>query len=166
MKPWTMDELRILRDHGNLGLETVSLMLGRSPDSVRQAAKRYRISLRKTGSRGGLLLGQPRDQSWLKQAQGREGLIDEMRLAAIREEALANEIDIALLEQRVREMVHGRAPRLCPACIQRPVERSTTGLCEPCHLTYLARAHRDEAHRRSARRDLDAARQEKLRSSK
>lgn len=162
-KPWTMDEVRVLRDHGNLGLETVSLMLGRSEQSVKQAAKRYRISLRKTGSKAGLLLGQPRSQAWTE--QGGKGISPE-RLEVIKREVLSGVIDIALLEQRVRELASGRARDLCPSCIARPVERATTGLCEPCHLTLLAQAHRDEAHRRATRRDLDAARQEKLRSGR
>ena len=157
-REWTMDEIRLLKSSGSLGVETVALLLDRSPQSVRQAAKRYRISLRKPNSKGGLLLGQPRNRSWSKQLG-----MDPARLEAIRQEALSGDVDLAELENRIRDLT-SKNHRICPECVRRPIERPTTGLCEPCHMSLLARAHRDEADRRAARRDLDAARQEKARA--
>lgn len=159
-KSWTTEEIRIMRNSANLGLESVAMILDRSPESVKQAAKRYRISLRKPGSQGGLLLGQPRGRAWMKQLG-----MDPARLAAIRQEAIEGEIDLAELEERIREQMQNSAA-ICPRCVQRSIERTSTGLCEPCHIALLAQAHRDEAFRRQARRDLDAARQEKSRSTK
>lgn len=159
-KDWTTEELRLLKSSAKLGVESCAILLGRSEQSIKQAAKRYRISLRQQGSRGGILLGQPRGTAWMNQIG-----MDPERLAAIRQEAIAGDVDIAELEQRIRDHLDG-AIATCPSCARRPVERPATGLCEPCHMTLLARAHRDEADRRQARRDLDAARQEKARSNK
>lgn len=161
MKEWTTEEIRILRSQSSLGAELLAELLGRSVQSVKQAAKRHRISLRRRGSRSGLLLGQPRGKSWREQVGA-----DPRRLAAIREEALSGELDLSLLESRVRSWLHPGSVELCPRCVARPIERQSSGLCEVCHNGLLAEAHRDEAQRRASRRDLDAARQEKARSDK
>ena len=156
--PWGTDEVRTLREHASQGAVVVAIMLGRSEHSVRQAAKRYRISLRRKGERRGLILGQT--GRW---ADGAQTGADPTRLAVIREEVLAGVVDIAALEQRVRDAVHGPRRPICPSCCQREQERPSTGLCEVCHLRELARAHRDEVERREARRELWQARQEKSR---
>lgn len=157
---WTVTELQVLRQHGNQGAQVVATMLGRSVPSVKAAAVRYRISLRQPGHRRGHILGQPTAGRWVDQGA------DASRLAAIRADALAGVVDLAQLEARVREHVHGPRRPLCPACGQRPQERASTGLCEPCHLRELARAHRDELDRREARRELWRARQERSRATR
>lgn len=148
-----------MRANANLGAKAVATLLGRSVKSVKQKAQRERISLRPVGERRGLILGQTRDKSWMDQS----GMAP-ARLAEIREQAIAGEIDLGKLEQQIRAAVRNPRRPLCPWCSTRHVERQTTGLCEPCHLRELARAHRDEAERAAARRDLDAARQQASRA--
>lgn len=158
-RPWTSSEILRLRNNANLGVEACAALLGRSPKSVKQKAQRERISLRRPGERRGLLIGQSKHKSWMDQ----EG-ISPARLAKIREEVIAGEINLGDLERRVIDAVRRPNRPLCPWCSSRPIERQTTGLCEPCHLRELARAHRDEAERAAARRDLDAARQQASRA--
>lgn len=157
--PWGTEEVRSLREHAHEGAVVVAIMLGRSEHSVRQAAKRYRVSLRRKGERRGLILGQTR--RW---ADGAQTGVDGSRLAVIREEVLAGVVDMATLEARIRVSVSGPRRPICPSCCQREQERPSTGLCEVCHLRELARAHRDEVERREARRELWQARQEKSRA--
>jgi ribosomal protein L37AE/L43A len=161
MREWTSQELATLRNQAHLGAEYVAQVLNRSVPSVKRQAQRHRISLRKPGEGRGIVLGQPRGVKWVDQV--RAGVPIE-RLNLLREQVVSGEIDMATLERKAREAVEGKPKPTCPACSQRPVERSTTGLCEVCHWTYLARAHRDEADRAEARRRLDAARQEKSRA--
>lgn len=161
MKPWTAQEIVVLRSQAHHGAEFISKALGRSIASVKRQAQRHRVSLRKAGETRGLILGQPAGVKWAEQV--RAGVPLE-RLTMIREQILAGEVDMATLERKAREAVEGKPKPTCPACGQRPIERSTTGMCEVCHWQYLARAHRDEADRADARRRLDAARQEKSRA--
>jgi len=159
-RPWTVSEVESLRKHARLGANAVALMLGRSIPSVRRAAHRHRISLRKAGERRGVLLGQPRATTWTGQN------LDAALLAQMRADVLSGSVDLAELEARVRDHLEERERPLCPSCGLRAQERSSTGLCEPCHLRELARAHRDELDRREARRDLWRARQERSRATR
>lgn len=161
MNPWTSQELMLLKSQSHLGAKAIAQMIGRTEKSVRNAAARHRVTLRKPGERRGLVLGQPRGVGW--SAQIRAGVpLD--RLELLKEQVVNGEVDMGTLEARAREAIEGRPRPICPSCGQRPVERSTTGMCEVCHWQYLARAHRDEADRVEARRRLDAARQEKSRA--
>lgn len=161
MSPWTSQELVLLRSQAHLGAKAIAEMLGRTERAVRRQADRQRISLRKPGETRGLVLGQPAGVRWA--AQIRAGVpLD--RLELLRQQILDGEVDMGTLERRAREAAEGKPRPICPSCGQRPVERSTTGMCEVCHWVYLARAHRDEADRAEARRRLDAARQEKSRA--
>lgn len=158
-KPWTSSEIMKLRNNSNLGAEAVAAMLGRSVKSVKRKAARERISLRKPGESRGLMLGQARDTAWMDQ-QG----MSPARLAEIRAQVVAGTLDLGDLERRIADAVRRPNRPLCPWCGTRPQQKSTTGLCEPCHLRELARQHREEAERASARRDLDAARQQASRA--
>lgn len=158
-KPWTSSEILKLRNNANLGAEACAALLGRSVKSVKHKAARERISLRKPGERRGLLIGQSRTTAWMEQ----EG-ISPVRLAQMREEAIAGTLDIGDLERRILDAVRRPNRPLCPWCGTRPQQKSTTGLCEPCHLRELARQHREEAERAAARRELDAARQQASRA--
>jgi hypothetical protein len=157
MRPWTSAELAQLREQADLGAQALALLLDRPIWSIRRAAHRHRISLRPRGERRGHILGQPREGSWVDQLGA-----DSSLLAEIREGALDGSVDVAVLEARILE-ARQRKP-LCPSCGRRPWERKSTGLCEPCHVRELARAHRDEKDRREAKRDLWRARQEKHRA--
>lgn len=160
-RSWTSGEVVILRQNAHLGAEKVATLLDRSVVSVKRKAQKERISLRRPGSRTGLLLGQPRRQSW---AKAKVSGIDPTLLATLRAGAIDGTLDLGNLEARVRDAVLNRHRPLCPWCSRRPIERKTTGLCEPCHWRELARAHRDSIERDAARRDLDAARQEASRA--
>lgn len=158
---WRSSEIVVLRQNAHLGAEAVAALLGRTVRSVKRKAEKERISLRRPGERRGLLLGQPAGESW---ANSDVSGIDPGRLAALRRDAINREVDLGVLEGRVRDAVLNRHRPLCPMCSRRHVERSTTGLCSPCHWRELARAHREEAERNNARRELDAARQEASRA--
>lgn len=156
-KPWTSSEIAHLRKFAHLGVFEVAKYLGRSPESVKQMARRRRISLRKSGERRGLLLGQPRGKSWLDLRE--QGITPE-RLKAIKADALAGDIDLADLEQQVVEIAKGKERPLCPQCTTRYVQRASSGLCAVCHLRILSRLHQDAVDTRNAERQLWAARQE------
>lgn len=160
-KGWRSSEIVLLRQNAHLGAEAVAHLLGRSVRSVKRKAEKERISLRRVGERRGLLLGQPRGTSWVHE---KVAGIDSARLAHLRRDAINREVDLGDLEARVRDAVLNRHRPTCPWCTKRPIERATTGLCEPCHWRELARAHRDSIERDAARRDLDAARQEASRA--
>lgn len=159
-RPWTSVEVATLRRHADLGARAIAELLDRSVDSIEQAAKRYRVSLRRKGERRGRVLGQR--GPWIDGTPG----ADPARLAVIRNEALAGLVDLAALEARIRDHVDGPRRPLCPSCGQRHQERPTTGLCEVCHLRLLAQMHRDEVERRDARRELWQSRQEKSRAKR
>jgi hypothetical protein len=160
-QPWTSQEIATVRAHRRLGAETLAEMLGRSVHSVKMAAYRNRISLRREHEHRGSLLGQRRGESWADAV--RHGITRE-RLEAMRKDALGGVIDLGELERRIKAELYGPERPLCPSCGQRNVERVTTGLCEPCHHMHLARQHRESVDRLHARRDLDAARQEASRA--
>lgn len=138
---WTTSEIAILRSSGHLGAVAVAAMLGRSVGSVREAARRQRISLRRRGERRGVLLGQPRGVS-LRELLPPEVAADR-RLAAL------------ILE---RQRVDADA-ELCPRCATRPASVRQTGLCPPCHKRRLAEVHREIVADQEASRELWQARQ-------
>ena len=59
-RPWTSKEIARLRRDCELGAAELARLLGRSSRSVKMAAYRHRITLRRPGERGGHLLGQAR----------------------------------------------------------------------------------------------------------
>lgn len=86
------------------------------------------------------------------------------RLAQIREEALNGELDLATLEERVRSARSGKARPVCPSCVARPQEHTSTGLCGVCHMRALAQAHRENHIVDDAKRELWRAKQEASRA--
>lgn len=131
----------MLKVHANEGARTVAQMLGRSLRSVKAAAHRQRISLRRRGERRGSVLGQPRGVSIQ---------------AAIRSDVVDGRVDATALAVRMR--IDSEAG-LCPSCARRPATVTMTGLCDVCHLDRLTRAHLDEVEKIDAQRALDASRQ-------
>ena len=158
-RPWTTEELRLLREHAHQGVHVVAIVLGRSVKSVEWAASVRRISLRRTGERRGIVLGQ-------RGRWGEQPGMDPSRAAAIRVDILAGNVDMGELERRARDMAHGTRRPMCPSCGQREQERPSTGLCEVCHNRALAQAHRDEVERRESRRELWQERQRKSRRNR
>ncbi len=122
---WTSKDIAYLRKHAGLGPDDLAERLGRSPAAVKRAASRHRISLRRPGSRKGIVLGQPRGVSLRSD---------------IREDLVTGRIDPALFAERLRI---DREAELCPSCAMRPITVGSTGLCRVCHLKRLTEAHRE-----------------------
>lgn len=141
MKPWRGKEIRYIRGHAAEGADKIAEALGRSVASVRSLAQRQRISLRRKGSRGGRVLGQPAGVSL------RRGL---------REDLVSGRVKASVLAQRV---ALDHEAELCPCCALRPIRVSSSGLCGVCHTTRLAQAHEEALSELEARRDLWTARQ-------
>lgn len=161
MSQWTSSEIKILKENASIGIKALTLLLGRSPGSIKAAANRYRISLRPASERRGIILGQPRGVVWMDQVKS--GISAE-RLAQIKQEALDGVLDLATLEERVRAARSGRSKPVCPSCVARPQEHSSTGLCGVCHMRALAQAHRENHIVDDAKRELWRAKQEASRA--
>lgn len=155
-RAWTSKQLAELRRLAPMGVDACADLLDRSPESIRQAAKRHRISLRQPGSRRGLILGQPRGTSWaiLRTAAEQTGL-----LADLRDRVLAGEIDPAGLERRALDLLaHGA--ELCPRCVARPVLAGhRSGLCDVCWRRSLNEALAHEQLLETERREGDRLKQ-------
>lgn len=144
----------------DLGAGALAELLGRSVKSVRKAAHRYRISLRKPGSRRGLILGQPRDMSFL---EDREKSISLKAMAILRRDVIEGRLDPVRLERAVhRAYLLATGAPLCPRCTCRPQEQPS-GFCRDCHLKVLAQAHRDELTQHEAQQELWRERTRKVR---
>lgn len=142
VKPWTTGEIAWMRKHGHQGLRAIAEELGRSTGSVRQAASRHGISLRRPGSRSGLVLGQPRGVSLRKE---------------LREDLVSGRVDPAVMAERLRIE---QESELCPSCGVRPVVVKLTGLCRVCHLKRLREAHQDALKEIEEQRALWKSRQD------
>jgi hypothetical protein len=128
-----------MREHAHEGAREVARLLDRSEDSVRSFAARSRVSLRRKGSRRGILMGQPRGVS------------------------LRREIRETLIVDRHDELAAARAvldaeAALCPRCGARPVRASRTGWCNVCNCEHLAMQHDELTRDAAALRELWAAR--------
>lgn len=159
-KPWSTQEIAALRRVSKLGCAGAAEALGRTEASVRWSAHAHRISLRRPGSRSGLILGQPRGVS-------RQDILElgvELAIwSAMRERALAGTLDVKRLEEIARRSrVIANGTPLCPSCAVNPQEVDTTGLCRDCHVKKLAEAHRVESES-PYQRELWAERQAKVR---
>ena len=137
---WNSAELQTLRAHASEGAAECARILGRSVSSVRQAAHRHRISLRRDGSRAGSVLGQPRGVS------------------------LRRDVRDTLVRGRRDELVAERMKldaeaELCPACGHRPQRVPSTGLCLACHLSRLTELYEEATADEAAMQAAWAARQ-------
>jgi len=149
-RPWTVAELQLLRDNATHGVHVVALLTNRSVWSVRRAAYRHRITLRRKGERQGKVLNELKSGDDPSRGRILDGI------------GSANRIDhYVAMEAAARK---GESAELCPSCVARPIERPRTGLCHPCHLMALAEAHRHDQARAEAQRQLWTERQRKHRS--
>ena len=130
-RPWTSKEIARLRRDGELGAAELARLLGRSVCSVKMAAYRQRITLRRPGERGGHLLGQARKAS----------LPPGERALAIADPVFLHRAAAA------------RGGSLCPDCGRRPVEVATTGFCGVCTTRFIDRLASDRGY------ELDTARE-------
>jgi hypothetical protein len=144
-----------MRKNASLGADAVAAMLDRSPRAIRAAASRHRISLRRKGSRTGLLLGQPRGVR----------VVDVDALSRMKADVLAGRVDLTDVEARATSSVRDPMPELCPLCTTRVVD-GRRGCCRVCWLRSLAAAHRDAVAESDATRELWRARQEKRRDGR
>jgi len=122
-KPWTTREVATLREKRELGAVTLAEILGRTVCSVREAARRNRISLRRPGWAGGRVLDQRHGVRVCRDAH-----------CAI----------VADSERAMRRAELYRAAALCPDCGRRRVEIAQTGLCQECHSDYLKQCYSRE----------------------
>jgi hypothetical protein len=130
-RPWTSKEIARLRRDSELSAAECARLLGRSVGSVKMAAYRQRITLRRPGERGGHLLGQARKACLPPEERAR---------------ALA---DPALISRAAAE----RNGSLCPDCGRRPVEVAATGFCGICSTRFIDRLASDRGY------ELDTARE-------
>lgn len=137
-----------MREHAKLGAVAVAQLLGRSVTAVRRMASRQRISLRSSGERRGLVLGQPRGMRIGEQLRG---------------DVVSGRVDAELLAQR---MALRQDAETCPACGRRPIEVRATGFCTVCHKDRLTAAHLDEVEKLDAQRALWSSRQALCRARK
>ena len=86
---------------------------------------------RRPGYRRGIVLGQPRGDSWAADPKARD----------MREHVLSGEFDTADAEAQIRAEIAGEAV-FCPRCAPAPTA-TRTGLCAVCHARALADKHRD-----------------------
>jgi len=147
-KPWTTGDLRRLRASAHLGAHEAARLLGRSVNSVKMAANRHRISLRRRGSRRGLVLGQPRGVSIAAQIRG---------------DIVSGRVDAEILARRMA--ITPDAP-LCPCCGYREAEVPSSGWCLPCHMRRLSEAHLQALEDIDSQRALWVSRQTLLRARK
>ena len=136
---WTTGDIAFLRANAALGAAELARLMERSRQSVKDAAHRHGISLRRRGERRGTLLGQPRG----------------LRLAELLPRADRETAALALAREEL-----DREAALCPECGHRPVRVRKTGLCLACHRRRLADAHREALSEIEAGRELWQARQQ------
>lgn len=139
-RPWTTLELKQLRESRQLGAQAVAELLGRSITCVKSAASRAGISLRRPGSRRGLVLGQPRACSL------RPDVRDDLVGGRVSAEVVRRRMDLEA------------EAALCPTCARRSVE-GRTGECRVCHLRRLTEAHCDALEAISCQQALWTSRQ-------
>ena len=138
---WTTGDLAFLRANSSLGAQALSDLMERSLWSVKNAAHRHRISLRRTGSRRGAILGQPRGCSVC---------------AELRSDVMTGKVDQELLARRVEVERHAS---MCPDCGRRPAQVAKSGLCRICHSQRLSEAHLEQLDELDSRRALWSSRQ-------
>jgi hypothetical protein len=132
---WTTAELTLLRERAHDGAAAVADLLGRSVVSVKKAAQRHRVSLRRPGVTCGLVLNQPRDVKLSGEFR------DAIAKGRIGPNAIAERMELA------------KTAEICPACGKRPVTMTSTGWCRPCHLSHLADAQRELLYELEAQRE-------------
>ena len=123
-RPWTSLEIERLSANRELGAVALAELLGRSVWSVKRAAYRFRISLRRPGDARGHVLGQPRT----------------LKLSGKLRKAMGDSPDLYAERMRV-----SREAALCPSCAHRPTQVESSGLCRPCHVRHLEDLYRDAA---------------------
>lgn len=124
-RPWTTAEIASLRENRELGAAALAELLDRSVWSVRHAAYRFGVSLRRPGVACGYRIGKPHGVV----------LSGELRAAIAKAPELCQDV--------VDRSRAERSTPICPDCGRRPVEVLTTGLCRSCHIDLLERVYRD-----------------------
>lgn len=136
---WTSKEIALLREHSSEGAAACARVLGRSVGSVKMAAHRQRISLRRPKCRAGRLLGQQKNVSLRREV--RETLVHGRR--------------DELVAERMRLDAEAE---LCPACGRRP-QRTSSGFCTACATERMVTLYEEITADAEQMRRLWAARQ-------
>jgi hypothetical protein len=147
-REWTTDEIRVLEEHCGFGAEYLAHLLGRSEWSVRQQAYRRGLSLRPDGEVKGLRQGAVLTGQHFERIRRLVADVDAGRVSLDEVEAVARSV---------------RRSQLCPACTERYVAVSVSGLCLPCHLVALAEGHEQVTAAEEAKKLLDTKRQRRHR---
>lgn len=159
---WSMTEIKYLRGHAHEGALAISQRLNilraqevepRPPLSeraVRQQAHRMRVAVRRRGCRRGLVIGQPRGESWARSNP------------TLRDKILDGSLNMTLAELRIAADVAG--VELCPECGVRPQRHRQTGLCGVCHRAHLTSQLREQAAEAAANREYQAVKQQNHRT--
>ncbi len=155
-RPWTTREVDYLKRHAREGAQAIADTLNRTRKAVERKAEELRVSTRKPGTRGGILLGQPRGTAL---AELRSSARRVVQMHAIRDAALAGVLDLSRVEADVRAELAREPVEICPGCGKRPV-RKTTGLCGVCHLDRQSDGLEEAAAELEARRRHDTAKQQ------
>lgn len=125
-------EIARLRREGELGAGELARLLGRSVGSLKMAAYRHRITLRRPGERSGHLLGQARKAC----------LPADERARVIADPTLISRAAAA------------RDGALCPDCGRRPVEVAATGFCGVCTTHLIDRLASDRGYQLETAREV------------
>lgn len=148
IQPWTSREIATLRACAARGARSLAEDLDRTVASVKAKAHEQGISLRRKGSRRGLVLGQPRGMRLSEVAPA-----DEVRTLVA-----SGRIDMAVVAERMRLDAVGELA-LCPSCGKRPATNRRTGFCEVCYKRLLSKHLMDELAVWEAQRDQWVAQQ-------
>jgi hypothetical protein len=126
---FTPQEIDTLRAMGpKLGLQGCAQLLGRTPQSIKNAGWRYRVSFRTdTQQRRGKFLGQPRDvafsempKAWQELALAQQEGDDELvrRQQELRDNAFPMKRQPICVECKTRPVTTYRNMKLCDGCFE------------------------------------------------
>jgi len=152
--PWTLAEIRTLTEHAHQGAHVIAQITGRSLASVKAAAHRHRISLRRRHERRGKVLGEPRTAT---------GDLLPGRVAVLDRDLDGRRLDYHLEQAAARR--RGERRPTCPACGTRAIEMPSTGLCRTCHRHAAIEAYRHAHAEQAAEREAVSERQRRHRST-
>ena len=155
-RDWTSQELATMKAHAKEGAEVIAGLTGRTVSSVKAAAIRHRVSLRKRRERRGKVMGESRKGSLT--ADGLGHIRADVLTGSLSGQRLTDHLGAVAAEMR------GERVALCPQCAKNPIERQDTGLCRTCHNRAVLEAYQRADTERNAIREVATARQQRHRA--